>query len=281
MTMDRLINILVTITLIEMMIATGMGVTFGVLADVCKDWRLVARALLANYVCVPAVTVGLLLLFAPHPMVIAGFLILAVCPGAPYGPPFTAIAKGNVAVAIGLMAILAGSSAIIAPVLLHYLFSWLTPDQPLHVDTAKIIGTLLATQLAPLCVGIGVRQWRPVLVDRLLKPAILASKLLNLSAVGLILFAQFHLLLEIRPRGLLGMLALLIASWITGYLLGGPASDTRKAMTLTTALRNVGVGLVIATGSFPGTPAITAVLAYGILEILGSLLLARYMAMRC
>jgi hypothetical protein len=36
----------------------------------------------------------------------------------------------------------------------------------------------------------------------------------------------------------------------------------------------VGVGLVIATGSFPGTPAVTAVLAYGILEILGSLLLA-------
>ncbi len=93
--------------------------------------------------------------------------------------------------------------------------------------------------------------------------------------MGLILFAQFHLLLEIRPRGLLGMLALLIASWIAGYLLGGPASETRKAMTLTTALRNVGVGLVIATGSFPGTPAITAVLAYGILEILGSLLLAR------
>ncbi len=147
MTMDRLINILVTITLIEMMVATGMGVTLGVLADVCKNWRLVARALLANYVCVPAATVGLLLLFAPHPMVIAGFLILAVCPGAPYGPPFTAIAKGNVAVAIGLMAILAGSSAIIAPVLLHYLFSWLTPDQPLHVDAAKIIGTLLATQL--------------------------------------------------------------------------------------------------------------------------------------
>ncbi len=275
MTMDRLINILVTITLIEMMIATGMGVTFGVLADVGKNWRLVARAALANYVCVPAATVGLLLLFAPHPMVIAGFLILAVCPGAPYGPPFTAIGKGNVTVAIGLMTILAGSSAIIAPVLLRYLFSWLTPNQPLHVDAGKIIGTLLVTQLAPLSIGVSVRQWRPSLVDLLLKPAILVSKLLNLSVVGLILFAQFHLLLEIRLRGFVGMLAMLIASWIAGYLLGGPTSDTRKAMTLTTALRNVGVGLVIATSSFPGTPAVTAVLAYGILEILGSLLLAR------
>ena len=274
MTMDRLINILVTITLVEMMIATGMGVTFGVLADVSKDWRLVTRAVLANYVCVPAAAIGLLLLFSPHPMVVAGFLILAVCPGAPYGPPFTAIAKGNIAVAIGLMAILAGSSAFIAPVLLRYFLSLLTPDQRLKVDAAKIIGTLLATQLVPLCVGLSIRQWRPALADRLQQPAILVSKVLNLLVVILILSAQFHLLLEIRPRGFLGMLALLIASWAAGYLLGGPASDTRKAMILTTSLRNVGVGLVIATGSFPGTPAVTAVLAYGILEILGSMLLA-------
>jgi bile acid:Na+ symporter, BASS family len=274
MTMDRLINVLVTITLVEMMIATGMGVTFGVLAEVSRNWRLVARAALANYVCVPVAAVGLLLLFSPHPMVVAGFLILAVCPGAPYGPPFTAIAKGNVAVAIGLMAILAGSSAIIAPVLLRYLLSLLTPDQPLQVDAAKIIVTLLTTQLVPLCVGLSVRQWRPALANRLQQPAILVSKVLNLAVVVLILFAQFHLLLEIQPRGFLGMLALLIASWTAGYLLGGPAADTRKAMTLTTSLRNVGVGLVIATGGFPGTPAVTAVLAYGILEIFGSLLLA-------
>ena len=172
------------------------------------------------------------------------------------------------------MAILAGSSAIIAPVLLRCLLSLLTPDQPLQVDAAKIIVTLLATQLVPLCVGLSVRQWRPALADRLQQPAILVSKVLNLSVVVLILFAQFHLLLEIRLRGFLGMLALLIASWTAGYLLGGPAADARKAMTLTTSLRNVGVGLVIATGSFPGTPAVTAVLAYGILEIFGSLLLA-------
>ena len=154
------------------------------------------------------------------------------------------------------------------------LLSWLTPDQPLQVDAIKIIVTLLTTQLAPLCVGLSVRQRCPALANRLQQPAILVSKVLNLSVVVLILFAQFHLLLEIRPRGFLGMLALLIASWAAGHLLGGPAADTRKAMTLTTSLRNVGVGLVIATGSFPGTPAVTAVLAYGILEILGSLLLA-------
>jgi BASS family bile acid:Na+ symporter len=274
MTIDQAINLLVTITLIEMMVAIGLGVSVADLVAVGRDWRLVTRALLANDVAVPAVTVGLLLLFHTQPMVAAGFLILAVCPGAPYGPPLTTIAKGNVAVAVGLMGILAGSSAILAPLLLSYLLPLLAGDEPLSVDAARIVGTLLVTQLLPLGVGLAVRRWRPRLADRLQKPANLVSKILNLAAVACILATQFHLLLEIRPRGFAGMLALLIASLAAGWLLGGRETETRKAMTLTTALRNVGVGLVIATGSFGGTPAVTAVLAYGLLGIVGSLLLA-------
>jgi BASS family bile acid:Na+ symporter len=274
MTVDQLINILVTITLIEMMVAIGLGVTFADLVGVARNMGLVTGAALANYVCVPAATVGLLLLFDAHPMVAAGFLVLAVCPGAPYGPPFAAIAKGNVAVAVGLMVILAGSSAILAPILLHYLLLLVSGSEPIKVDATKIIFTLLLTQLVPLCVGMGLRQWRPLFADRLRNPANMASKVLNLIAVGMILVVQFHLLKEIRLRGYVGMLVLLIASWAAGWLLGGRDTAIRKTATLTTSLRNVGVGLVIATGAFAGTPAVTAVLVYGLLGVVGSLLLA-------
>jgi BASS family bile acid:Na+ symporter len=209
-------------------------------------------------------------------MVAAGFLILAVCPGAPYGPPFSAIAKGNEAVAVGLMVLLAGSSALLAPLLLHHLLPLLAGDgdEPLKIDETRIVLTLLATQLVPLCVGVSVRQWRPALADCLQNPANLVSKLLNLAVVGLILVEQFHLLKEIQLGGFVGMLLLLIASWAAGWLLGGAESGTRKTMTLTTSLRNVGVGLVIATGSFPGKSAVTAVVVYGLFEVLGTLLLA-------
>jgi BASS family bile acid:Na+ symporter len=280
MTIDRIINALVTVTLVEMMVTIGLGVTFVDLVGVARDWRLVARAALANYVCVPAATVALLFLFSAHPMVAAGFLILAVCPGAPYGPPFAAIAKGNVAVAVGLMVILAGSSAIIAPLLLSCLLPLVSGSEAANVDATRVVGTLLVTQLVPLCVGVTVRQWRPRLAERLQGPGNLVSKVLNLAAVVLILVAQFHLLTEIRPRGFIGMLVLLITSWAAGWLLGGPGTGIRKVMTLTTSLRNVGVGLVIAAGSFAGTPAVTATLAYGLFGVVGSLLLALAWARR-
>jgi BASS family bile acid:Na+ symporter len=275
MTAAQFINILVPVTLIEMMVAIGLGVRFAELAAVARNWRLVTKAALANYLCVPVVTVGLLVLFHPaDPMVPAGFLILAVCPGAPFGPGCTKLAKGNMPVAVGLMVMLAGSSAIAAPVLLYLLLPLMSGSETLHVDAAKIVNTLLATQLLPLCLGLGVRHWLPRLATKLQTPANVASAILNLSLFGMILIVYFPLLAEIRLRGYLGMLALLVASWAAGWLLGGPGSDTRRALALTTSLRNVGVGLVIATSNFGGTAAVTAVLAFGIFEIVGSLLLA-------
>jgi BASS family bile acid:Na+ symporter len=280
MTIHQIINVLVTVTLVEMMVAIGLGVTCAELLGVARNWRLVGRAALANYVCVPAAAVGLLLLFDARPLVAAGFLILAVCPGAPYGPPFTSAARGNVAAAVGLMVMLAGSSAIVAPLLLQVLLPLVSAEEALRVDGARMLGTLLVTQLVPLCVGMAVRQWRPNLAERLRHPASLVSKVLNLLTVGLILVVQFRLLAEIRPVGFVGMLALLVASWAAGWLLGGPGGDDRKAMTLTTSLRNAGVGLVIATGAFAGTAAVTATLAYGLFAVVGSLVLALWWGRR-
>jgi BASS family bile acid:Na+ symporter len=274
MTIDQVINFLVTVALVELMATLGLSVTTADLVAVAKDWRLVSKAAVANYVCVPAATAGLLLLFDPHPMVAAGFLILAVCPGAPYGPPFTAIAKGNVPASVGLMVVLAGSSAILAPLLLRALLPWVTGDERVQLDAIRMVATLFATQLLPLAAGLALAQWRPTAAARVRTPAILASKVLNLLAVGVILAVQFPLLAQVRPMGYLGMVALLAISLTAGWLLGGPGRDNRKAMAITTALRNAGVGLVLAASSFPGTPALTAVLAYAIIELIGSLLLA-------
>jgi BASS family bile acid:Na+ symporter len=274
MSLDQLIHLLVTITLIEMMVLIGFRATFAELLETIRNWRLVARAAAANYLLVPAVTIVLLLLFAAIPMVATGFLILAVCPGAPYGPPFAGIARASVAAAVGLMVILAGSSAIISPLLLYLLLPWIAGGDAPRVDVMAMLAALLGTQLLPLLCGLLVKHLRPQLAESLLSPFELVSKVLNLSVVVLILATQFRMLAEIRLTGFAGMLILLIASLVIGWLAGGSGRDDRRTMALTTSLRNVGVGLVIATGNFAGTPAVSAALAYGIVEVLGSLLLA-------
>jgi bile acid:Na+ symporter, BASS family len=274
MNIDKIINILVTVTLIQMMATIGLGVTVRQVADVAEDWWLVLRAAIANYVLVPAIAVGLLLYFGAPALVAAGFLVTAACPGAPYGPPFTGMAKGDVAISVGLMALLAGSSAIMAPLVLHVALPVTSGDEPLKLDALKMVQTLLVTQLVPLAVGIALRARRPDLAKRLEGPAKKLSLVLNLVAFGFILFVQFHLLLTIKAAAFVGMFALALASVVVGWIFGGPGQGARVSMAFSTGVRNVGVSLVIATASFPGTPAITAALAYALFQTVLLALLA-------
>lgn len=270
MTLDQLIGVLVTVAIVEMMATIGLSVRMADLTAVARDIPLIARAAAANYVLVPAVAILLLLLFRAPPMAAAGFLILACCPGAPYAPPLTKLAGGDSCQSIGLMALLAGSSALIAPFLLQWQLSLLSIDVPADVDAVSMAVTLLLTQLLPLAAGVALRSYRPQAAEALLPLATIASKLLNFLAIGLILTMQFPLLAEIRPVGFLGMGLLLAASGGIGWLMGGRRTEGRKALAVTTALRNIGVGLVIASTTFAGTPAVTAVAAYGVVSLFGT-----------
>ena len=266
MTADYVINILASITLVEMMVTIGLGVNLSDVLNVGRKGGLVARSALANYVLVPAAAVGLLLLFRTQPMVAVGILVVAACPGAPYGPPFTSMAKGNVAVAVGLMVILAGSSAIVAPILLRVLLPVVTGDSSLNINVAKIVGTLLGAQLLPLGAGLWLRRQYPTWADTLKRPATLLSTLLNLVTLGVILFLQFRVLIGIRLVSYLGMLLLVIATIAAGWVSGRNMNEDQKSMVLTTGVRNVGVGLVIVSSSFPGTAAITAAIAFALFQ---------------
>ena len=266
MTTNGLIRISVSITLIEMMAAIGMGVKLQDIGQIVRQPGLLMRAAIANYACVPMLTVGLLLWFGPPAMISVGFLIVAVCPGAAYGPPFTAMAKGNVAVAVGLMVILAGSSVFCVPLLLRFLLPLMAKSQNLRVDALKLVVTLLVSQLLPLFAGLCLHQWRPAMADKLKHPADRMSGALNLWTLGLMIVAYFRTLAAIHARAFMGMLSLVAASMGAGWLLGETGSENRKAMGFSTSVRNVAVSLVVATASFPGTPAVTAALVYGLLQ---------------
>lgn len=280
MSIDKIANLLVVITLFEMMVAIGLRVSIRDVAGVVTNIRVVTRAGLANYVLVPAITVLLLWLFHASSLVSAGILLAAVCPGAPYAPPLTGIAKGNMPISVGLMVVLAGSSAILAPLLLGFLLPLIARDADLRINVVKMVGTLLITQLLPLSLGLLIRFKRPSLADRLQKPANVLSGVLNLILFTLIIALQYQTLAQIRAKGFVGMCSLVILSLVAGWVVGGGPVDDRRAVALTTATRNVGVALVIASASFPGSLALTAVVIYAIIQTfllaLLALLLGRF-----
>jgi BASS family bile acid:Na+ symporter len=263
-------HLLMAAALAAIMLSMGLKVKFEEVAASARQPRLIVFGLLANFVLVPLVTVGLLYSFGTDALVSAGFLILAVCPGAPLGPPFTGIAKGSVSSAIGLMVILSGLSAILSPALLTGLLAWLAPDSDLRIDYFAIVRTLFVAQMLPLGIGLSIHHWTPRVSDFIARPVSLLGNLLLVAGVGLILVTQYETLSAIRLRGWSGMLLLLLASLAIGWLCGGPTRATRTALALTTAIRNAAVGLVIVSTNFGGTSAVTAVVAYALVSIIGA-----------
>jgi BASS family bile acid:Na+ symporter len=274
MSLNQAINALASLTLFEMMLAIGLGVSIADVLRVVRDPRLLAKAFIASYVLVPAAAVGLLIAFHADPFVAAGFLVAAVCPGAPYGPPLTGLARGDIVVSVGLMVVLAASSALAAPLLLGLLLPFVlqnlsgapaeTPE--LTIDATRMVTTLLLTQFLPLSIGLALRHVRPALAEAMTRPANQISLLLNLAMLGLILYAQYEMLLAIPLHAYSGMLALVLAGVAAGCLVNGTKAETRSALAIATSVRNVGVALVIVTGAFAGTRAVAAATAFALFQ---------------
>ena len=102
-------------------------------------------------------------------------------------------------------------------------------------------------------------------------PISILANVLLLSLIGLIVATQYESLAAIRFRGWMGMSLLLLASLWIGWLCGGSETPIRKALAIATGTRNAAVALAIVTSNFAGTPAVTAVIAYGLFSTLGVL----------
>lgn len=260
--------------LVAVMLAMGLKAPLADVLQAVRRTRVLVCALVANFVLVPLVTVALLRWFHAAPMIAAGFLVLSVCPGAPVGPLFASLAKADVPASLGLMVILAVLSAVVSPALLSMLIGHLTTESELKIDYVTIVRPLLVTQILPLTCGMIVLWQRPKLANAIAPALGLVGNLLLLVVMSLLIVNEQQSLATVRFRGWLGMLLLLAASLAIGWLCGGPETATRKTLALITASRNAAVGLAIASTNFAGTAALPAVVAYALLSILGTLIVA-------
>jgi BASS family bile acid:Na+ symporter len=268
-----LITLLVFITLAEMMFVIGLRLGFSQMVDSLRGapW-LVFRAMVTNYAFIPFITILFILLFKAEPMAATGLLILGVTPAAPYGPPFTLIARGNLAIATGLMSLLALSSAFMAPLLLWWLQPFIASvNLSLIIDPVKLIGNLFFIQLIPLFIGLSFNQWHPALAKRLLNPSQILSKILNGLMMTAIFILQFRTLSGINPSVIILMVVLIIAGVVCGWLMGWPGKENRIAVSIITGMRNMGLSIGIATMSFPGSAVVSTVIAYSFVAGVGLL----------
>ena len=136
---------------VSSMLAVGLSLTVGQIVAPLRNGKLVALALLGNFVLMPlGAFVVARLLWLDEPLRVA-LLLLSMAAGAPFLPMLAGIAKGNLAFAVGLMVLLMVVTVGYMPLLLPLLLKGVS------VDPTKIARSLVLLMLLPLALGLGVK----------------------------------------------------------------------------------------------------------------------------
>ncbi|MCP4579844.1 MAG: hypothetical protein GY846_26540 [Deltaproteobacteria bacterium] len=277
MLLNQITDTVTFLWLLCLMFHMGSSVTLGQLTTSFKKGAILWKGVFTNLLLVPVAAFGLLLLFRPDPLIAAGFLTGVVFSGAPMGPPFTALAKGDVPLAIGLMIILAGLTTIISPAVLKFLLMGFASEKPLEVNYLKIMTVVILGQLLPLSVGLFLRHRLPAIVQKITRPVGILNNLLLLGTSCLIILTHYNTLSLFTWRAAVGCVVLFSASLFLGWIMGGAEKAEKKALAFNSTVRNAPAALVVASANFAGTVAPAAVFTYSLVSILGTLAVAYFM----
>ncbi len=231
--------------LVASMLGVGLSLTLSQIIAPLRSARLVVGALVANFVIVPLLALGLARLFRLDEPFAIGLLLLGLAPGAPFLPKLVELAKGDLAFSVGLMVLLmAGTVGFLPIALLRVL-------PGVDVGIWQIARPLLVLMVLPLIAGL-VCKARFASFTAHARPWL--SRVSNVSLVTVTcLVVSLHLpsVLKVLGTGAIAAVILFTAlSGLTGHLLGGSELSTRKVMVLGTGFRNIAAALVVGEEDF-------------------------------
>jgi len=255
---------------VSSMLAMGLGLTVRQILTPLRDYSLMARALLANFVVLPFAAVALARLLRLDEPQAVGLVLLGAAAGAPFLPKLAQLARGELGFAVGLMVLLMVITIGYLPLALPFMLPGVS------VNSWAIARSLLLLMLLPLGVALGVNAWFPDMAARL-KPALdrVSSLSLILLFILLVVVNFTSVLGVLGTGGILAGLLILAAGLGTGWALGGPARSTREVLALGTAQRNIAAALVVAGQSFSDPNVVVMVVVVAIVGLVVLMTTAR------
>lgn len=246
--------------------------------------QLFALGLATQFAILPGLALLLIVATEPPTSVALGLLLLTCCPAGNLSNLLTHRARGDLAFSLSMTSASNALAIVVTPLAFGF-WSARQSDLDAAVDAVPLSSAdlLLETALliiAPFLLGVLVVWRRPSLAQRLsryVEPAVLVLLfVLILGAVA----ASWSLLAETLPSVGPFVVALNAVALAVGYLVTRVArlgEASARAMTFEVAIRNTGLGLVIALAAFPalGGVAVTVAL-YGLWDVIIGLALASW-----
>lgn len=230
---------------VVLMFSVGLDLTTERLKAVfAHPWTLV-RGLVANHLVVPLVAFLLIRSIAFDDGVAIAILLCAAAPGGPVGAYLTQQARGNLPVAVSLVAVTNVLDLVLTPLTMVLLVGHAGPEVP----TAGMAITIFLFMFLPLAVGIQIRSRREQLAVRFL-PWVRGLTNVSIVIVMTILVALHGA--KARAFDLHTVVAMQAFVALT-FAIGAYAvpRGARRAGSLTTGTRNLATAFLLAIAWFP------------------------------
>ena len=235
----------------------GMGLTLNL-----KDFKIVFSrpkdvivGCLAQFTVMPLLAWGLAKAFQLDEALALGVVLVGCCPGGTASNVITYLAKGDLALSVGMT----GVSTLLAP-LLTPLLTWALAGKSVNVDVVGMLLSILWVVILPIVVGVIVKGLWPKFTERATDYLPAFSSLAIAFIVAIVIAANANKLLA---GGLLIVIVVMlhnICGLSLGYLIGRLlrlAEPKKRAVSIEVGMQNSGLASSLATLHFAAYPMAT------------------------
>ena len=209
----------------------------------------------AQFTIMPLLAVALSQVFALDEALAVGVVLVGCCPGGTASNVITYLAKGDLALSVGMTA----TSTVLAPVMTPLLV-WLLAGKSVDVDVAGMLLSILWVVILPIVAGLIVKGLWSKFTERTTAYLPAVSSLAIAFIVLIVISANAQKLL------LGGMVIILVVvlhnlcglslGWLIGRLLRLPDAK-RRAISIEVGMQNSGLASSLATLHFAAYPMAT------------------------
>ena len=235
----------------------GMGLTLNL-----KDFKIVFSrpkdvivGCLAQFIIMPLLAWGLARAFQLDEALALGVVLVGCCPGGTASNVITYLAKGDLALSVGMT----GVSTLLAPVLTPFL-TWALAGKSVDVDVAGMLLSILWVVILPIVAGLIVKGLWPKFSERMTAYLPAVSSLAIAMIVAIVIGANAH---KLMAGGLVIVVVIMlhnICGLSLGYLIGwllGLAEPKKRAISIEVGMQNSGLASSLATLHFAAYPMAT------------------------
>jgi bile acid:Na+ symporter, BASS family len=223
-------TVFLPIALAVVMFGLGLSLTVADFTRVVRYPKATIVALACQILILPALCLGLILLFDLEPALAVGMMLLAASPGGTTANVFSHLAGGDVALNITLTAINSVLAVVTLPIVVNLAIAgFLDDDAGIGLQPAKML-QVFAIVLVPVAIGMVVRHKAEAFTERMRGPVKVISIVVLVAVIGVAVFQERdNVLGYLRDVGAVALLLCVLSLAIGYYVPRAFRVETRQA----------------------------------------------------